>query len=367
MAEQRRAMRWRRDHFSLTFRRPSDSSAWKTRAKNLYMNIDVHAHYVPPDGLKVASEIGARHGLKLEKNERGRDVVTRDGRPFLTQLKAEFFDLDLRMSIMDQQGIDMQALSPVSSYFFYWMPAAEALEYAQWLNDRLAEAVAKHPRRLVALGSVPMQDSAKAAVELERAMTHRGLRGVEIASNVNGRYLDDPGFEAFWEAAQALDALIFVHPNQVVGAERMKEFNLANLIGNPTDTSLAFAKLIFGGVLERFPKLKFLLAHAGGFLPYTWGRLDRGYRIQDSATAKIPKPPGEYVKLLYFDTITHSSMALQYLVANFGAEHVLLGSDYPYDMGDPEPVAALGAATIDSERRAQVAGANACKLLRIGI
>jgi aminocarboxymuconate-semialdehyde decarboxylase len=331
------------------------------------MNIDVHAHYVPPDSLKVASEIGRRHGLKLEKNERGRDVVTRDGRAFLTQLKAEFSDLDLRLLIMDQQGVDMQALSPASSFFFYWMPAIEALEYAQWLNDRLADAVTKQPGRLVALASVPMQDSTKAAIELERAMTKLGLRGAEIASNINGRYFDDPGFDPFWEAAQDLDALIFVHPNQVVGAERMKEFNLANLIGNPTDTSLAFAKLIFGGVLERFPRLKFLLAHAGGFLPYTWGRLDRGYRIQESAARKIPKAPGEYVKLLYFDTITHSQMALAYLVANFGAEHVLLGSDYPYDMGDPEPVASLGAAGIDDEHMTQIASANACKLLRIGI
>jgi aminocarboxymuconate-semialdehyde decarboxylase len=331
------------------------------------MNIDVHAHYVPPDSLKVASEIGRSHGLKLAKNERGRDLVMRDGKVFLNQLKGEFFDLELRLSIMDQQGVDMQVMSPASSFFFYWMPISEALEYAQWLNDRLAEAVAKQPSRLVALASVPMQDSAKAATELERAMTKLGLRGAEIASNINGRYFDDPGFDPFWEAAQALDALLFVHPNQVVGAERMKEYNLANLIGNPTDTSLAFAKLIFGGVLERFPRLKFLLAHAGGFLPYTWGRLDRGYRIQDSPATKIPKPPGEYIKLLYFDTITHSRMALEYLVANFGAEHVLLGSDYPYDMGDPEPVASLRAAAFGEERVAQIACANACKLLRIGI
>jgi aminocarboxymuconate-semialdehyde decarboxylase len=299
------------------------------------MNIDIHAHFVPAESLKVASEIGKRHGMKLGKNERGREIVTRDGKPFLTQLKAEFSDLDLRLSIMDSQGVDMQALSPASTYFFYWMAAEESLEYAHWLNDRLAEAVAKHPTRLVALASVPLQDSAKAVGELQRAVTKLGLRGVEIATNINGRYFDDPAFNPFWEAAQALDALIFVHPNQVVGAERMKEFNLANLIGNPTDTSLAFAKLIFSGVLERYPSLRFLMAHAGGFLPYTWGRLDRGYRIQDSATAKIPKAPGEYLKLLNFDTITHSTMALEYLVANFGADHVVLGSDYPYDMGDP--------------------------------
>ena len=331
------------------------------------MNIDIHAHFVPAESLKVASEIGKRHGLKLGKNERGRDIVSRDGKPFLTQLKAEFSNLDLRLSIMDSQGVDLQVLSPASTYFFYWMAAEESLEYGQWLNDRLAEAVAQHPKRLVALGSVPMQDCAKAFNELQRLVTKIGLRGVEIATNINGRYLDDPEFNPFWEAAQALDALIFVHPNQVAGADRMKDYNLANLIGNPTDTSLTFAKLIFSGVLERYPRLRFLLAHAGGFLPYTWGRLDRGYRIQNSTVAKISKPPGEYLKLLHFDTITHSAMALEYLVANFGADHVVLGSDYPYDMGDPEPVASLRAARIDPSSVEQIASGNACKLLGISI
>ena len=331
------------------------------------MNIDVHAHFVPPDSLKVASEIGKGQGLALAKNEAGRDVLSRDGKPFLTEPKKEFSDLALRLSIMDQQGVDMQALSPASSYFFYWMAASQSLEFARWLNDQLAEAVAKHPKRLVALGTAPMRDGAKAAAELERAVTKLGLRGVEVASNINGRYFDDPGFNPFWEAAQALDALLFVHPNQVVGADRMKEYNLANLIGNPTDTSLAFAKLIFGGVLERFPRLKFLLAHGGGFLPYTWGRLDRGYRIKDSAAAKISKPPSEYVKLLHFDTITHSAMALEYLVANFGAEHVLLGSDYPYDMGDPQPVKSLGQTKIAGNELELISSANACRLFGIGL
>ncbi|MGE5217217.1 MAG: amidohydrolase family protein [Chloroflexota bacterium] len=331
------------------------------------MNVDVHAHYVPTQSLKMAGEIGARHGLKLEKNEFGREVVTRNGKAFLNQPKAEFSDLDLRLSIMDQQGIDMQVLSPASSYFFYWMPADDSVEFARWLNGQLAGAVAKHADRLVALASVPMQDSANAAAELERAVIKLGLRGAEIASNINGRYLDDPSFEPFWETAQALDALIFVHPNQVIGADRMEDYNLANLIGNPTDTSLTFARLIFAGVLERFPRLKFLLAHAGGFLPYTWGRLERGYCIQDSAAAKISKPPSEYVKLLCFDTITHSRMALEYLIENFGAEQILLGSDYPYDMGDPEPLVALREACSSDEKIERIAGANACKLLQIGI
>lgn len=329
------------------------------------MIIDIHTHYIPLDSLVTATTIGKRYALQLERDERGRDVVTRDGKLVLGPLKAEFYDLNLRMSIMDQQGINMHALSAASSYFFYWMAPEESLEYAQWLNSALADAVNKHPQRFVALASVPMQDSVKAASELERAITKLGLRGVEIGSNVNGRYFDDSLFNPFWEAAQALDALIFVHPQHVVGAERMKDYNLANLIGNPTETSLAFARCIFGGVLERFPRLKFLLAHAGGFLPYTWGRLDRGFQIQDSATSKISKTPAEYMKVLYFDTIAHIRMALEYLIENFGADHVLLGSDYPYDMGEPEPVESLRRLRISNEQQEQISSTNSYRLLGI--
>ena len=343
---------------------PSDSSP-ESRF-NLAMNVDVHAHYVPSGSLQMAARIGARHGLEVHQNDRGEAILLRDGKPFLTQAKAEFTDLDLRLSIMDQQGVDMQALSPAGSYFFYWLAAVDALEFARWLNDRLGDAVAKFSQRFVALASVPLQDPVRAAAELERVVSGLGFPGAEIASNINGRYLDDPALEPFWEAAQALDAVIFIHPNQVLGAERMKDYNLANLIGNPTDTSLAVAKLIFAGVLERFPRLKLLLAHAGGFLPYTLGRLDRGYAIQDSDKRKISKAPSDYVKLLYFDTITHSPMALDYLISHFGAERVLLGSDYPYDMGDPEPLTSLSSSHLDPAQMQQVAGANACKLFHIG-
>ena len=149
-------------------------------------------------------------------------MLTRDGKAFLTQLKAEFSDLDLRLSIMDQQGVDMQVLSPAGSYFFYWMAAGESLGICPLAQRPLAEAVAKHPRRLVALASVPMQDSARAAAELERAMTKLGLRGAEIASNINGRYFDDPAFDPFWEAAQALDARAFC-PSESGGRRRAHE------------------------------------------------------------------------------------------------------------------------------------------------
>jgi aminocarboxymuconate-semialdehyde decarboxylase len=329
------------------------------------MTIDVHAHYVPAESQKVAAEIGKRHNLKCEQNANGRNVLTRDGQLYLGPLKAEFHDLDLRTSIMAQQGVDMQVLSAASSYFFYWMAADETLEFARWLNDALAAAVQQFPQHFVALASVPMQDSSAAALELERAISKLELRGVEIATNINGRYFDDPAFDPFWEAAQALDAVIFVHPNQVVGADRMKNFNLSNLIGNPTDTSLAFAKLIFSGVLDRFPRLKFLLAHGGGFLPYTWGRLDRGYRIQQSAQRKTASSPGEYLKGFYFDSVTHSQMALEYLITNFGADHVLMGGDYPYEMGEPQPVESVHKTKISQADKEKVLTGNARTVFKI--
>jgi aminocarboxymuconate-semialdehyde decarboxylase len=330
------------------------------------MRVDIHAHYVPKESLRVAQEIGKRYDIKITQDEKGRDLMTRDGGRGFGPFRDEFHNLDLRLKIMDQTGIDIQALSAQNFFFFYWMTPEEGLEFAQWLNDEFASAVKKQPKRFVALATAPLQDAKRAAGELERAVKKLGLRGVQVGSNINGRYFDDPGFYPFWEAAQALDVLIFVHPTNVVGVERMRDYNLFNLIGNPAETSLAFAKCIFGGVLEKFPRLKFCLAHAGGFLPYTWGRLERGYKTTKACQEKISKPPGEYVRLFYFDTISHSQMALEYLVQNFGVEHVLLGSDYPFDMGDPEPWTTVNSLSIGIKEKEQIAGGNAASLLGIG-
>ena len=331
------------------------------------MNIDIHAHYLPRESLKVAKEIGKRYKMEISQDETGRELLHRDGKRVFGPFRDEFHDLDLRWRIMQRAGVEMQALSVQNSFLFYWMEPEAGLEFARWMNDEFAAAVKREPRRFVAMATVPMQDASRAAGELERAMKKLGLRGVQLGSNIGGRYFDDAGFDPFWEAAQALEALVFVHPTNGVGAERMKDHYLFNLIGNPAETSLAFAKLIFGGVLDRFPRLKFCLAHAGGFLPYTWGRMDRGYRAVKACQGKISRPPGEYVKLFYFDTIAHSPMALEYLVQNFGAERVLLGSDYPFDMGDPEPCKSVGALKIDAGDKEKIAGGNAASLLAIGV
>jgi aminocarboxymuconate-semialdehyde decarboxylase len=191
------------------------------------------------------------------------------------------------------------------------------------------------------------------------------MRGIEIGSNINGKYLDDPDLWPFYEKAQRLGTFIFVHPINVAGLERMQKYHLRNLIGNPLDTSLAIASIIFGGVLESFPRLKFCFAHAGGFTPYQQGRLERGYHVR-SECKTISKPPIEYIKLLYFDTITHYAPALSYLIETVGSDHVLMGSDYPFDMGDPNPVSTVkDLKTISNPEKRKVLGKNAIRLLNL--
>lgn len=269
-----------------------------------------------------------------------------------------------RIADMDKSRIDIQALSianHVQPPFLEFRP-----EVASAYNDLLAEVVAAHQDRFVGLATVPLQTPLAAAKELERTMKQLGFRGVEIGTSVNGRNLDAPELWPFYEKAQELHAFIFVHPTNVQGAERMPKYHLANLVGNPSATSLAVASIIFGGVLERFPRLTFCFAHAGGFAPYQRGRFEHGYLVRPECKEKLSKPPSEYFKRLYFDTITHYGPALTYLIETVGSDHVLLGSDYPADMADFNPVSSVESLkTISSAEKKRVLGSNAIKLLNM--
>jgi aminocarboxymuconate-semialdehyde decarboxylase len=192
-----------------------------------------------------------------------------------------------------------------------------------------------------------------------------GLKGVQINSNINGKNLDEAEFVPFFEAAQQLDIPVFVHPHYVAGAERLRKHYLINLIGNPVDTTIAIASLVFGGVLERFPKLKFVFAHAGGCAPYIRGRWDHGYRNVYGTQYAIPKPPGEYLKKTYFDTITHWAPALSYLINTHGVDHLVMGSDYPFDMADPDPVKTVSNQSLSKKDQEKIMGENAAQLLKL--
>jgi aminocarboxymuconate-semialdehyde decarboxylase len=269
---------------------------------------------------------------------------------------------------MDAAGVQRQALSNWMDLSAYELDAGDAERFIRLQNDTLAELAATHPDRFTALCSVPLQNGQRAVAELERAMNRRGFRGVEIGTNVDGRNLDDQALEPFWAAAAALDAFIFIHPFNTLESvtPRLRPYYFNNLIGNPLDTAIAGASLIFGGVLERHPGLKVCLAHGGGHLPYQFGRLQHGFQVRREAKVRTARPPRDFLPLLYFDSLTHSAESLEFLVRLVGAERVLLGSDYPFDMANDQPVRAVEAvASLSSEEREAILFRNAERLLRL--
>ena len=280
------------------------------------MRIDVHAHYVP---------------------ESCTDLPGAGGSPFgpAANMRDSVSDLDQRIRDMDERGTDVQLVSCPP-----WMQNLEP-GACRRLNDATAEAIAGSDR-FFALATVPMQEPEAAAAELERCVRELGFRGVEILTNVHGENLHQARFAPFYRKMAELDVAAFVHPQNVLGAERLGQFFLTNLIGNPTETAVAAACLIFGGVLAEMPGLRFVLAHGGGTCPVLRGRWEHAWRQRLVETA-IARPPSEYFRLLYFDSLTHSVPALNYLVETAGPERVMLGSDYPFGMGDYTPAVSVAA------------------------
>ncbi len=273
-----------------------------------------------------------------------------------------------KISDMDEKRLGMHVLSSTPFAFFYEVENDLAVELARFHNDRLSEWVRRHPRRFAAMATLPMQVPEEAVKELERAAKELGLLGVEIGSNVNKRELEDQTFWPIYEALQELEMPMFIHPHQVAGLDRLMDYYLNNLIGNPLDTTIASARLIFSGTIEKFPHLKIILAHGGGQFPFIFGRIEHGYNVRPEPREKIHQPPREFLKNFYFDTITHNPDALRYLIDFAGSDHVLLGSDYPYDMGDDHPVrTVLGLSGIKEEDRRNILRQNAIELFGLKI
>jgi aminocarboxymuconate-semialdehyde decarboxylase len=297
--------------------------------------VDVHSHFVSRGVLGVLDRDGARFGTPLRREADGRLFVLTPERPY-GPIGPEFHDVDRRREFMREQGIVTQLLSPPPFLFYYWCEAQAALDIIRMENDAIAETVARDPAHFVGLGTVPLQDVAASIRECER-IERAGLRGVEVGSNVDGRDLDAPEFGPFFEALQDLDLPVLLHGANVAGGDRMNDFHLRNLVGFPLDTTLAAARLIFAGVLDRFPRLRICVGQAGGALPYLAGRLDHGHAVRPECRRFIMDAPSEYLRRFYFDTLTHSPRALGWLLETVGPGRVMLGSDFPFDMGAPAP------------------------------
>jgi len=328
------------------------------------MIIDLHAHYVPKSLLEAIEKEGGPHGASIRHDSEGPTMMV-DGRPY-GPITPHYFETKPRLKEMDKMGVDMQVLS-LNPPMLYWAPADFGLHLARIYNDTLAGSVAEAPDRLAGLATVPLQDVPASVAELTRAVRELKLKGVYIGSNVLGKDLDHPDLFPFFQAAESLRAPVFIHPLDILGIDRLRAYYLHNGLGNPYDTALAAARLIFGGVLDRLPRLQVCLGHAGGALPGLIGRLDRVYKMRPEAKVNgCKRAPSTYLRRFTFDTITHHEPALKYLINLVGPDRVALGTDYRFDMGTMDPVGEVkrlkGFSKAD---RTAILSGTAAKLLKV--
>jgi len=324
--------------------------------------IDLHCHFIPPALLDRIASDGGAHSITVTDDER----VSFAGKRSTQKFPPGMRDLTDRLQRMDSQGVDLQIISAWMDFAGLELAATDGAWLARSLNELTIEAIAPHGDRFRAMAAVPLQAPELAAEELRYALRELGMVAVEIATTLGASELDDPGLAPFWSAAEELNALVLVHPmNQSIGYERLsRSYFLDNIASNPAESTVAAANLIFGGVLAEYPRLKVCLTHGGGFLPYQIGRLDRGYAGKPDVTAvNIDAPPSTFLRRFYYDTVVHSPEALRFLVDRVGADRVVLGSDYPFPMGDPEPVATVLKSALDEATTAGLLGGNAIEAL----
>ncbi|MGA0287911.1 MAG: amidohydrolase family protein [Phycisphaerales bacterium] len=301
------------------------------------LSIDLHTHILPPEWPDMKGRCGYGGWVSLEHVGTGCGRLAIDGTHF-RDVCSRCWDPARRLADCDEHGVAMQVLSTVPVMFSYWAQPRDSLDLARHLNDHIAETVRDHPGRFEGLATVPLQDPELAVGELERSMGELGLRGVQIGSHVNDWNLDAPELLPFFEAAERLGAAVFVHPWEMMGRGEMPKFWLPWLVGMPAETARAACSLVFGGVLERLPRLRVALAHGGGSFPFTIGRIEHGHRVRpDLCATVIERPPSAYLDRLYVDSLVHDAKALRYLVDLLGAERVALGSDYPFPLGEHVP------------------------------
>jgi aminocarboxymuconate-semialdehyde decarboxylase len=312
--------------------------------------IDIHTHIMPPgwDELKLA-EVGGGWPHALLHDACSATIMTGEKR--FRDVDDRSFVPARRIADMDAHGIDKQLLSPIPVMFCYWGEPDRAAELARVHNSFIGETVAATPKRFVGAGTVPMQSAPHAIREIER-LARDGFRAIEIGTNINNRDLDDPAVIDILEAAAGRGLAVFVHPaTPAMGEERMRAYYLPFMVAYPAETSLAIARLIFGGILDKIPALRIAFAHGGGAFPSILGRLDHGFRVRPEARVAIERPPSEYAHRLFFDCLTHDVRALAGMIERFGSDRIMVGSDYPFDMGVDNPIAQLEGLTLSNSER----------------
>ena len=324
--------------------------------------IDTHTHFLPRSAMAPAQDGALWHGIQFGRNARGKYTSSVGGISQEIPWPMPLESSEARIGSMDERRVDVHLVSISPTMYWYGLGEADACAFARTTNDDLAEMVAGHPDRYVGLGYLPLQDVQGSVAELERCVRDLGMPGVMVGTNVNGQDWDSDTILPVLRAAEELGAVIYYHPARGRADAWLQKYHFMNLIGNPLETAVALACLIFGGVFDRLPNLKTCFAHAGGYGVLGIGRLDRGREVRPEAVG-IESLPSDYVRACFFDTITHNERALRYLVDTVGVGQVVLGSDYPADMGEPSPVAWVErCASLTPAEKTAIIGGNARKL-----
>ena len=330
------------------------------------LTVDIHCHFTSKRADDLALPLrppGAEATLAVvtpEQRERHRR--------YIESLDERIRGTEKRLDEMEEQGVDIQVVSPGPMQYFYWTEPEMGRQLSRMVNDDIAALCARHPGRLVPMATVPLQNAEMAVAELERSKRELGMKAVEISTNVNGGEISDPRLAKFWAKAEELDMLVFIHPLGFTDGKRLGRHNFNNVIGNPLESAIAVGYLIYDGVLDRHPGLKICIAHGGGYAAHYIGRFDHSWSSRPEDRGTIAKKPSEYMSRLYFDTVQYDPIEVENLVRRWGAERVLMGTDWPYTMGEPDPVGLLDrCSALSHAERDKIAGLNAARLLGLDV
>ena len=331
-------------------------------ARGKWRTIDIHCHMrsAKATAMVEGNEDVSRWFLETQASPQSREI----NRQNAVRTNEQSVSAERRIADMDHMGIDIQAVSPAPRQTYYGADPDLGLAVSRQINDDIAELCGKHPDRFVGLGTVPFQAPELALRELDRLHKSLGFRGIEIMTHVAGADLSEPRFRPVFARCEELGLLVFMHSDGFTEARRFREHYFANVIGNPLDTTVAVHHLIFGGVLEDCPGLKLVLSHGGGYLPAYSGRIDHAASARPDCCEHLKKMPTEYLKQLYFDSLVYTHHQLEYLVEQYGADRILVATDYPADMGEIDPIGFIeGATGLDDAARRAILGGNAARLL----
>ncbi|KAJ3220388.1 hypothetical protein HDU67_000055 [Dinochytrium kinnereticum] len=328
--------------------------------------VDIHTHIMPRQLPDLKQKYGYGGWISVQTTPEGNATMYLDGKHF-RDVECNCWKPEERILDMAKTGVDLQIISTIPVFFNYWAKPEHCLDLARYLNDNIAQTCSLYPNKFVGLATLPMQAPELAVQELRRCVEELGLPGIQIGSHVNDWNLDAPELEPIWTACEELDVSVFIHPWDMDNKGRMEKYWFPWLIGMPCETTIAISSLIFGGVLERHPKLRVSLAHGGGSFPFTIGRIEHGYQVRpDLCATKCKENPLSYLGRIWTDSLVHDEDALKLLIKKIGIDKIMLGSDYPFPLGEHQPGSLIDSCKwLSPEEKAMLLGGNALKFFNL--